>query len=184
MNFLDLSLIFDFFLFIIIGYFIFRGAKKGAANCLFSLVALFIAFSIACYSFPLFASLFPQKVTQRILGDAIAFAATLISLYFLTLILIWTVLNAFKRFHEDVSDRVAGGILGILKGVVVIFIIILLMITLLPSKTPFIKNSFISHSAISIVNTISKPFPPSLKRKFTQKKRELELHWKQTHRGK
>ena len=183
MHFLDLSLIFDFSLVIIVGYFIFRGTKKGAVSCLFSLVALFIAFLFACYFFPLFASLFPQKVAHRILGDTIAFATFLIVPYFLTLILIWTILKAFKRFHEDVSDRIAGGILGLLKGAAIIFIIILLVTTLLPRKTTLIKDSFISHSAISIVNTISKPLPPSLKSKFIQKKRELELHWEQTPRG-
>jgi len=183
MHFLDLSLTFDFSLVIIVGYFVFRGTKKGAVSCLFSLVALCIAFPIACYFFPLFASLFPQEVTQRILGDTIAFATTLISFYFLTLILIWTILKAFKRFHEDVSDRIAGGILGLLKGAATIFIIILLMTTLLPRKTPLIKASFISHSAISIVNSISTLLPPSLKRKFTEKRRELELYWKQPRRG-
>ena len=183
MHFSDLSLIFDFFLVIIVGYFVFRGTKKGAVSCLFSLVALFIAFPIACYFFPLFATLFPQKVTHGIIGDAIAFATFLISLYFFTLILIWTLLKVFKRFYEDVADRIAGGILGLLKGTAIIFIIILLMTTLLPRKTPLIKASFISHSAISIVNSISTLLPPSLKRKFTEKRRELELYWKQPRRG-
>lgn len=184
MNFLNFSFIFDFFLFIIVGYCIFRGTKKGAVSCLFSIVALFIAFPIACYFFPLFASVFPQKVANRILGDTVAFATTLIALYFLTLILIWTILKAGKRFREDMSDQIAGGILGLLKGAVVIFIIILFVITLLPSKTPLIKDSFLSRSSVSIVNTISKPLPLSLKRKFIQKRRDLELHWKQTGRRK
>jgi membrane protein required for colicin V production len=184
MSFLDLSLLFDFFLFIIVGYFIFRGAKSGAVSCLFSLLALCIAFPITCYFFPLLATLFPQKVTRRILGDSIAFATTLIGLYFLTLILIWAILKAFKRFREDISDQIAGGILGLLKGVVIIFIVILLMITLFPSKTPLVKDSFLSRATISIINAIAKPFPPSLKRKFNQKKKQLELYWRQTPRRK
>lgn len=183
MDFLDLSLIFDVLLFIVVGYFIFRGSKKGAMSCLFSLVALCIAFPVACYFFPLFASLFSQEVTERIRGDTIAFATTLIVFYCLALILIWAILEALKKFYEDVSDQIAGGILGLLKGVAAVFIIILLMITLLPGKTPLIKDSFISRSAISIVNAIAKPFPPALKRKFTQKKKELELHWNQGKRG-
>ncbi len=178
--FFDLSLIFDLFLLIITGCFIFLGARKGTASCLFTLIALLVAYPTACYFFPLFSSLFSQKVTDRILGDAIAFAVTLVFLYFCILILIWAVLEVFKRFREDISDQIAGGILGLLKGVVIAFIAILLMITFLPSKSPFIKNSFLSRSTIYIVDTISKPFPISLKRKFIQKKKELELHWKQT----
>ena len=183
MDFLDLSLIFDIVLLIIVGYFIFRGAKKGAVRFLFSFVALCVAFPITCYFFPHLASLFPQEVTKRILGDTIAFATALVVLYCLTLILIWVILEAFKRFYEDVADRIAGGILGLLKGIAITIIIILLMITLLPSKAPLLKDSFLSRSAISIVNIISKPFPPSLKNKFTQKRRELELYWEQTYQG-
>jgi len=180
--FLDLSLIFDLFLLIIIGCFIFLGARKGAVSYLFSLIAILITYPIACYLYPFFASLFPQEATDRILGDAIAFAVTLICLYFLTLILIWAILETFKRFREDISDKIAGGILGLLKGVVIALIAILLTITFLPGKSPLIKNSFLSRPTISIVNAISKPFPLSLKRKFIQKKRELELHWKKTNR--
>ena len=178
--FFDLSLIFDLFLLIVTGCFIFLGARKGTASCLFTLIALLVAYPTACYFFPLFSSLFSQKVTDRILDDAIAIAVTLVFLYFCILILIWAVLEVFKKFREDISDQIAGGILGLLKGVVIAFIAILLMITFLPSKSPFIKNSFLSRSTIYIVDTISKPFPISLKRKFIQKKKELELHWKQT----
>ncbi len=185
MNFsLDLSLIFDLSLLIIIGCSIFLGARKGTASCLFTLIALLIAYPTACYLFPFFASLFSQKITDRILRDEIAFVITLVFLYFLTLILMWAVLEVFKRFREEISDQIAGGILGFLKGVVIAFIAILLMITFLPSKSPFIKNSFLSRSTVYIVDTISKPFPISLKRKFIQKKKELELYWEQTQRGK
>lgn len=180
MSFLDLSLILDIFLLIIVGYFIFRGTKSGTVSCLFSLLALCMAFPTACYFFPLLATLFPQKVANRILVDSVAFATILIAFYFLTLVLIWAILKAFKRFREDVSDQIAGGILGLLKGMVIIFIAILLIITLLPSKSPLLKGSFLSRSTISIVNAIAKPFPRSLKRKFNQKKKELELYWKQT----
>ncbi len=181
--FLDISIIFDLFLLIIIGYFIFLGVRKGTVSYLFSLIALLIAYPTACYLYPFFASLFPQKATERILGDAIAFAVTLSCLYFLTLILIWAILETFKRFREDISDKLAGGILGFLKGVVIALIAILLTITFLPGKSPLIKNSFFPRPTMSIVNAISKPFPLSLKRKFIQKKRELELHWKQIHKG-
>ena len=178
--FLDLSLIVDLLLLIITVCFIFLGARKGAVSCLFTLIALLIAYPTACYCFPLFASFFSQKVTDRILGDAIAFAITLVFIYFCILILIWAVLEVCKRFREDISDQIAGGILGLLKGLAIAFIAILLMITFLPGKSPFIKNSFLSRSTIYLVDTISKPFPISLKREFIQKKKELEFHWKQT----
>lgn len=178
--FLDLSFIVDLFLLIIVACFLFLGTRKGTASCLFTLMALLVAYPTACYLFPLFSSLFTQKVTDRILGDAIAFAIILVFLYFCMLILIWAVLEVCKRFREDISDQIAGGILGLLKGFLIAFIAILLMVTLLPSKSPFIKNSFLSRSTMPIVNTMSKPFPISLKRKFIQKQKELELHWKQT----
>ena len=180
MDFLDLSLIFDLLLFIIVGYFIYRGAKKGVVSYLFSLLALLMAFPITCYLFPLITSLFSEDIGKRFLSDAIAFATTLVILYFITLILIWALIKAVGRFYEDVADRGAGGVVGLLKGITVAIIVILLMITLLPKKASLLKDSFLSRSTISIVNAIAKPFPPALKNKFTQKKKELESHWKQT----
>ena len=182
MDFLDLSLIFDLLLFIIVGYFIYRGAKKGVVSYLFSLVALLIAFPLTCYFFPLLASLFSKEVGTRILSDAIAFASALIVLYFITLALIWALMAVVKRFYENVADLVAGGMVGLLKGITVAIIVILLMITLLPKKAPLLKDSFLSRSTISIVNAIAKQFPPALKNKFTHKMKELELHWQQTGR--
>jgi membrane protein required for colicin V production len=184
MAFLNLSLIFDFALLLVAGYFIFRGARSGVVNCLFSLIALLIAFPIACYAFPLFAALLPREITERLLDDTIAFATTLIALYFLTLFLIWGILKAYEKFRQDISEQIAGGILGLMKGIVVIVIIILFGITFFPGKSPVIKNSFISHSTVSIANSISKLFPRSLRIKFIQKRRELELHWKQPRQGK
>jgi len=183
MAFLNLSLIFDFALLLVAGYFIFRGARSGVVNCLFSLVALFIAFPLACYAFPLFAALLPREITKRLLDDTIAFATTLSALYFLTLILIWGILKACKKFRQDISEQVAGGVLGLMKGIVVIVVIILLGITFLPGKASLIKNSFISYSTVSLVNAVSKLFPDSLRVKFIQKRRELELHWEQSRQG-
>ncbi len=180
MDFLDLSLIFDLFLFIIVGCFIYWGAKKGVVSYLFSLLALLIAFPLACYFFPLLSSLFSEDIEKRILSDAIAFASALVVLYFITLALIWALMEALKRFYEDVADLVAGGVVGLLKGITVAIIFILLMITLLPKKAPLLKDSFLSRSTISIVNAIAKQFPPALKNKFTHKKKGLESHWQQT----
>jgi len=184
MAFLNLSLIFDFALLLVAGYFIFRGARSGVVSCLFSLIALFIAFPIASYAFPLFAALLPREITERLLDDTIAFATTLIALYFLTLFLIWGILKAFEKFRQDISEQIAGGILGLMKGIVVIVIIILFGITFFPGKSPVIKDSFIAHSTVSIANSISTLFPRSLRIKFIQKRRELELHWKQPRQGK
>lgn len=178
--FLDLSLIVDLFLLIIVACFLFLGTRKGTVSCLFSLMALLMAYPTACYLFPLFSSLFTQKATDRISDDAIAFAIILVFLYFCMLLLIWAVLELCKRFRAEITDQIAGGILGLVKGIFIVFIAILLLVTLLPSKSPFIKNSFVSRSTMHIVDAISKPFPISLKRKFIQKQKELELYWKQT----
>jgi uncharacterized membrane protein required for colicin V production len=127
--------------------------------------------------------LFSQKVAERILTDIIAFTTLLVSFYFLVFSLLWATLAALKKFRKDVSEEVAGGILGLLKGVVVIVITILLIITFLPSTSTFVKSSLLSRSALSLVNSISKPLPSLLKQKFIKNKRELELSGKEKSKG-
>ena len=168
---LDLSLVIAFF------YCLIGGGQRGTQRCVFSLVALCSAYPIACYVFPLFASLFPREVGERIRTDTVAFTTLLVSLYFLVFFLLWATLAALKRFREDVSEEVAGGILGLLKGVVVLVIAILLVVTFLPSTSPFVKNSLLARPALSLVNSITKPFPSLLKKKFMKNKGELELGW-------
>jgi uncharacterized membrane protein required for colicin V production len=113
----------------------------------------------------------------------VAFTTLLVSFYFLLFFLLWALLAALKKFRKDVSEEVAGGILGLLKGVVVIVIAILLVITFLPGTSPFVKNSLLSRSALSLVNSISKPFPSLLKQKFIKNKRELERGWQEKKKG-
>ena len=180
----NLSLILDLSLVIVFFYCLISGGQRGTQRCVFSLVALCSAYPIACYVFPLFASLFPREVGERIRTDTVAFTTLLISFYFLVFFLWWALLALLKRFREDVSEEVAGGILGLLKGVVVLVIAILLVVTFLPSTSPFVKNSLLSRSALSLVNTIAKPFPSLLKHKFIKNKRELERGWQGKKKGK
>jgi len=179
----NLSLILDLSLVIVFVYCLISGAQRGTQRCVFSLVALCSAYPIACYVFPLFASLFSQKVAERILTDMVAFTTLLVSFYFLLFFLLWALLAALKKFRKDVSEEVAGGILGLLQGVAVVVIAILLVITFLPGTSTFVKNSLLCRSALSLVNRIAKPFPSLLKQKFIKNKRELEPGGKGKNKG-
>jgi uncharacterized membrane protein required for colicin V production len=176
----NLSLLFDLVLLIVVGCFIFGGSRKGTIPTFLSFIILCIAYPLACFLFPRVASLFDQKTTERILNDTVAFATVLVCLYLLIILLVWGILAGCKRFYQDIADYLAGGLAGLLKGVTCIFIIILLAITLLPARSAFIKNSLLSRSALSIVNAIARPFPSLLKKKFGNKKEELELFWRET----
>jgi uncharacterized membrane protein required for colicin V production len=175
----SLSLLFDLVLLVVVGCFIFGGVRKGTIPAFLSLVILCISYPLACYLFPPVAGLFAETTTERILNDTVAFGTVLVSLYLLMVLLLWGILATCKRFYQDIADYLAGGLVGLCKGLVCLLIIILLAITLLPAKSVFIKNSLLSRSALFMVNTIAKPFPSLLSKKFIQKKGELELYWKE-----
>jgi len=147
-------------------------------------VSLCTAYPITCYLFPLVASLFPPQVAERVLSDTVAFTTLLVSLYVLVFFILWGLLAALKRFRKDISEEVAGGILGVLRGVLVTVITILLVITFLSSSSPFLKNSFLSRSALTLVNSIARTYPSPLKEKFVRNKGELERRWQGKKRGK
>jgi len=179
MNFLNLSFFYDLSLLIIVGYFIFRGSRKGALNYFYSLLALVVAYPLACPLFTFLISFFPREVVQRMQGDAIAFTTILILLYLLIQALFWLLLIILNRFVEDFSDKLAGAILGLIKGLVIGSIIILLSLSFNPAKLSLFKDSHLTRLASYILDYISKPFPRYLKQKFIRKRRELELYWKQ-----
>jgi uncharacterized membrane protein required for colicin V production len=180
----SLSSLFDLVLLIVVGCFIFGGARKGTIPTFLSFVILCISYPLACFLFPGVTSLFEQKTTERILNDTVAFATVLVSLYLLMILLVWGILAACKRFYRDIADYLSGGLAGLLKGITCLFIIILLVITLLPAKSSFIKNSLLSRSTLSIVTAIATPFPSLLKKQFVNKKEELELFWEEAEKKK
>ncbi len=177
-----ISFVFDLSLLIIVGYYIVSGARKGTLHTLFSLVALVIAYPLACLLFPWFASLFPKRVEARILGDTVAFATTIGVFYWLTVLSMWVVHVTIKRFYRDISDYLAGALMGLFRGIVILVFVIMLVITLLPINSSLIKKSLLSRSAISLVSFLSSPLPVHLKNIFVRKKEGLERQWiKHTH---
>ena len=170
----DRSLVFDLLLVLVAGYLIVSSVRKGSVATFFSLLILCSTYPITCYLFPLLASFFPPPVTERLLGDAIAFAALMSAVYFLVLLLTWAILALLKRALPDVADQIAAGVLGLVKTVVIIVLINLITVTFLSPQSVFIKHSFLARSAFFMVNAITKPFPSVLKEKFLERKADLE----------
>ena len=110
-------------------------------------------------------------------GDAIAFATILILLYLLILALFWVLLSALNRFVENVSDKLAGAILGLIKGLAIVSIVILLSLSFSPAKLSLFKDSYLARFASYTVDYISQPLPQHLKEKFIKKRKELDLQW-------
>jgi uncharacterized membrane protein required for colicin V production len=166
----DQSMILDFLLLCVAVYLVFSGVRKGCVPTVYTLLALCLAYPVACYLFPLLASCFKAPVTARILGDAVAFAAFVAAMYFLILLLFWVALNLLKRAAPDAADQIAAGMMGLLKTAVMMVLVILIMVTFLPNRSAYIKHSFLARSLLSVVLTIAKPLPPALKEKFVEKK--------------
>lgn len=170
----DRSLIFDLLLVLVAAYLVISSVRKGSVPTFFSLLALCGAYPVTCYLFPLLASFFPPPVEQRILVDAIAFAALMSAVYFLLLLLTWAILSLMKRALPEVADQIAAGFLGLLKTVVMIVFIALIAVTFLPPNSSVIKHSFALRSLLFMVNTIAPPLPRALKEKFLDKRGGLE----------
>lgn len=166
----DPSMIVDFLLLCLGGYLVFSSARKGCVPTFYSLLALCLAYPLACYLFPLLASFFQPPVTRRILGDAIVFAGLTAALYFLVLLVFWATLILLKRAAPDAADRIAATMLGLLKTAVMIMLMILVLITFLPARSSYIKHSFLARSFLSVTNTVAQFLPPALKEKYLERR--------------
>lgn len=153
MNVIDLAIIMT----VLFG--LWRGYQAGAIRTAMSLVAwlfgLVMASIMADDLAPLFSGIVDSVVLQITLAFILVVLATVICGYFIT----WMILKTLKSLHLTLFDKVAGGALGIIKGVLKVLIIMGVLSPLLMNM-PSWQSSALAQSLL--------PFTPVARQIFTQ----------------
>lgn len=127
------------------------GFFKGIISELFAIAGLVAGFIVAMkYSF-----LIQPHLLRFVRGETAAFVVGFLLLFLLTAAAIVMVGILFKKaikfIHLSWLDRLIGGIVGIIKGVVVVGLISLLIVALVPDGKAFMKQSALGRYTITIV---------------------------------
>jgi membrane protein required for colicin V production len=127
------------------------GFFKGIISEVFAIAGLVIGFVVAMkYSF-----LIQPYLLRFIKGETAAVCMAFLLLFLLTAAGIITVGIFFKKAIRFIRlswlDRWIGGVVGLVKGIIVVGLISLLIVTFFPEGKSFMKQSMLGRHTITIV---------------------------------
>ncbi|MDQ7032281.1 MAG: CvpA family protein [Desulfonauticus sp.] len=173
MNLLDIVFI------VITAFFFLRGIYRGLVQEISSLVALFLGFILANKYWqtvvPYVKRFFPSSSWTGIIAYLSVIIGVMIGVYILAALL--------KHFLNLVSlgwlDRIAGGLLGLLKAVILCSIILMVMTSFLSTNNPTLRQSKLAPYVHKISTQLSIMLPKNIKDNFTQKRTYWEKKWRE-----
>jgi membrane protein required for colicin V production len=154
MNGLDIAIV------CILGFTLIRGIMTGLIHSVSGVIGSVAGFYAAYFYYPALADFLKQWVEPgSVLNIASFFAifcAVLIVVTILGHILKWIMKIVFLGW----VDRLGGGLVGLLKGGIIVSVLVIALTTFLPPKSPILKNSAI-FPYVSIVSELIMEIVPS-----------------------
>ena len=166
-------MIIDVAFLIILVLFFLLGYKKGFIFEFFGIFIILLSFYLSNMLYPFISAFFAED-KGTYLDNAKIFAGITVAIF----VILFIVLNLFKRFLKLIKlkrlDNILGGFLGLLKGSFLVFIVFIVL--LLVSKTDqklraTMKESMSVNIISTYLYTYSDLFPDFIKEMLTEYKR-------------
>ena len=161
----------------ILVFFVVRGIMRGFIKETASLVGVVLGILLAIRFQPRVAAIFKASFPSIPLVELVSFAAIFFCVLVLCNLLGWGLKFLFKKALLGWVDRTLGLGLAVIKGVIITYIGIVLLTFSPLAGAPLIVNSKLAPMIItsyqSMVNLISPEYYNELRKRFTEKKREL-----------
>lgn len=147
------------------------GLAKGFVRQLIGIAAVIAGLAFAVSYYPIFAEFFSRLISNRVISDFSGFLSIFLAVLFAGGILSHLFSKLIKgpfRFF----DRVLGGGLGLLKGILICAVLVFALLIFPVNKT-VIKESKLAPSCLRISQAIIYLIPQELKEQFKEKYREI-----------
>lgn len=172
MNGLDIAIL------CILGFTFIRGIMTGLMQSVSGFVGALAGFYAGFMYYPLFGEVLSQwfgpGALINIISFFIIFCSVLLIISLLGRLLKWIMKIAFLGW----VDRLGGGLLGILKGGVIVTVIVIALTTFLPSNTKLLKDSQFIPYVSGVSEIMMKMVPKDLnKATFNNKMDQLKRIW-------
>ncbi|HDJ23702.1 MAG TPA: CvpA family protein [Candidatus Aminicenantes bacterium] len=171
----------DIILLVILGLLVVLGLAKGFLRQFLGLVGIVVGFILALSFYPEVASFCQNFIRPYVLTEFLAFlliwGVVVLSSYLLAYLLAKALKGPIKLF-----DRLLGGVLGLLKGVLVCGILLLALV-LFPVNPKAVEESRIAPLCLTVTKGIVCLIPQELKDKFDKAYRQLMPSQKRQERG-
>jgi membrane protein required for colicin V production len=172
MNLLDIAILIIVALMTIRGFF--RGIVQEAATLLGLIVSFFLA---ALYYKNLAGWLERFAPTHEIILSFFCFVFLFILCIFLFNFLAILARGAIRLTLLGWLDRTLGGLFGLIKGAVILFVLVTILTIFYPKSGPVVENSRFFPSILTVTEKLSALIPFKIKDDFLNKKKALQNFW-------
>lgn len=148
--------LFDIIIFIVVAIYVLLGIKRGLIEEIFHLAAMLGGFIVAYFTYPIIFTRIQFLTTTNRVKTIISFILAYIIITFIVLLCGWLLRKLIHLTILGWIDRLAGGVIGMLKAIIFIWIFVL-SVSLLPKSQ--VKSSF----SASYTYKLLQKFPVQLK---------------------
>jgi membrane protein required for colicin V production len=172
MNIVDLAIL------IILALLTIRGFFRGVILEATALIGLLLSFFLASlYYIPLSYKLARFLPNHPVLLAIFSFFFLLILSYLIIRLLARAARSALRMAFLGWLDRALGGLLGLLKGVVIVMVLVMILLFLSPKYSNLLRESHIYPSLQTVTGKIIHLIPSSIKEDIQAKRKQWQDYW-------
>ena len=169
---------FDILVSIIFGFCLIRGIFRGLVKELSSIIGVITGYYAAYSYYPQVAKFLSKWVSvadyNRLIGFLVIFIGVFLIISILGVIIKYLMSIAFLGW----TDRISGGIFGLIKGLLIASVLFIVFTTFLSKNASLVKDSvvapYLSHFSTQMAKIVDK----DMKHEFTEKFEGLKKAWK------
>ncbi len=169
---------FDILVSIIFGFCLIRGIFRGLVKELSSIIGVITGYYAAYSYYPHVAKFLSQWISvidySRLIGFLVIFIGVFLIISILGVIIKYLMSIAFLGW----TDRISGGIFGLIKGLLIASVLFIVFTTFLSKNASLVKDSVVAPHLSHFSTQMAKIVNKDMKHEFTEKFEGLKKAWK------
>ena len=169
---------FDILVSIIFGFCLIRGIFRGLVKELSSIIGVITGYYAAYSYYPHVAKFLSKWISvvdySRLIGFLVIFIGVFLIISILGVIIKYLMSIAFLGW----TDRISGGIFGLIKGLLIASVLFIVFTTFLSKNASLVKDSVVAPHLSHFSTQMAKIVDKDMKHEFTEKFEGLKKAWK------
>jgi membrane protein required for colicin V production len=168
----------DIVICVIGGFCLVRGIFRGSIKEITSIVGVFVGFYAAYTYYPLLARWLSEFIYDQSYRNIISFLLAFVFV-FLAVGFVGAILkHLLKGASLGWTDRVSGGVLGVVKATLIVSVLLIPTTTFLPKNSSVMKDSVFAPYVTMASEKIVIVVPKAMKQRFWENMKALRASWK------
>ncbi len=168
----------DILMIVILTYCVVMGFFRGLMRELAATIGVLGGF-YAAYTYYMNVSKYLSKwISDPSYLNILSFLIIFFSVFIIISILGVIIKYLLKIITFGWMDRISGGGCGLIKGLLIVSVVLMTLITFLPKGSPIIRDSMLSPRVTTISEKMAKVISKDMKREFAIKIRHFKKAWK------